>query len=153
MYYNFKLVIIIDNSHVPMVLSLLSISLPGRFFLSLFLSPLFFRSFLFYFSPPFIASILVLITIAVLLPARASGIFSSTLLDSSPPLSWNSDFWGLLVLFRLSHLYLMQQRWGKSPIINAEVKIFNLLAFFRTLPWFYDYPGNHAWITHACNLR
>ena len=47
MYYNFKLVIIIDNSHVPMLLCLLSLSLPllGRFFLSLFLSPLFFPIF------------------------------------------------------------------------------------------------------------
>ena len=111
MYYNFKLVIIIDNSHVPMLLCLLSLSLSPSlvdFSYHYFFLHFFFRPFLFYLSPPFIASILVLITTIVLLSARALGIFSSTLSDSSPPLSWNSDFKGLLVLFRLSHLYLMR---------------------------------------------
>ena len=102
---------------------------------------------------PFIALVIALITTAVMLPTRVFGIFSLTLLISSPPLSWNSDFWELFVLFRLSYLYLMQQRLGKNPIINAEAKIFNFLACFRSFPWFQASPGNHTWTIHAASFR
>ena len=89
---------------------------------------------------PFIASILALIIIAVMLLAKVSGIFSLTLLNSSSPLSQNSNFWRLFVLFRLSQLYLMWQRLGKNPIINQEAKIFNLLACSGSFPWFQESP-------------
>ena len=108
--------------------------------------------FLFLFQPPpsfaspllFITSILALIITAVLLPSRVSGIFSLTLSNSSSPLSWNSNFWGLFVMFKLSYLYLMWQGLGKNPIINAEAKIFNLLACFRSFPWLQESLENHS---------
>ena len=66
-------------------------------------------------SPPsFIALILAFIITTILLPARVLGIFSLTISVFSPPLSWNSNFWGLFVLFRLSYLYLMRQRSSPS---------------------------------------
>ena len=145
--------ITIDNSHVLAVLSLRPLSLADfsslcSFFPLYFLDPPPFASPL-----PFITSILTLITTVVLLPDRASGIFSLTLSDSSPPLSWNSNFWGSFVLFRLSYLYLMWQRLSKNPIINVEAKIFNLFACSRSFPWFQESPGNHTWSIHTPHLR
>ena len=102
---------------------------------------------------PFIASVIALITTAVMLPTKVLGIFSLTLLISSPPLSWNSDFWELFVLFRLSYLYLMRQRLGKNPIINAEAKIFNFLACFGSFLWFQASPRNHMWTIRAASFR
>ena len=99
--------------------------------------------------PSFIVPFLALIFTAVLLPAKFSKIFSFTLLISSPPLSWNFDFWGLFVLFRLSHLHSMWQSLGKNPIINAETKIFNLLACFGSFLWFQASPRIHTWIICA----
>ena len=46
---------------------------------------------------------------------------------------WNSNFWGVFALFRLSHVHSIRQRLGENPLINAEVKIFNLLACSRHL--------------------
>ena len=110
----------------------------------LLFSSLFFRSPPFASPLPFITSILTLITTVVLLPERASGIFSLTLSDSSPPLSWNSNFWGSFVLFRLSYLYLMWQRLSKNPIINVEAKIFKLFACSRSFPWLQESLENHS---------
>ena len=39
----------------------------------------------------------------------------------------------VFVLFRLSHMHSMRQRIGGNPLINAEVKTFNLLACFGSL--------------------
>ena len=141
-----------DNSHILAVLSLRPLSLVDfsslcSFFPLYFLDPPPFASPL-----PFITSILTLITTAVLLLDRASGIFSLTLSDSSPPLSWNSDFWELFVLFRLSYLYLMWQRLGKNPIINAEAKIFYLIACSGSFSWFQASPRNHKWTIHATSF-
>ena len=129
----------------------LSLSLSLSYFCSLC------SFFFFFFQPPppfaspllFITSILALIITAVLLPTRVSGIFSLTLSNFSSPLSWNSDFWGFFVMFRLSYLYLMWQRLGKNHIINAKAKIFNLLACSRSFPWLQESPENHTWIIHA----
>ena len=87
-------------------------------------------------TPHFIMTFFALISTAVLLPARFSEIFSFTFLVSSPPLSWNFDFWGLFVPFKLSHMHSMLQRLGKNLIINAKAKIFNIIACSRSFPWF-----------------
>jgi len=105
-----------------------SFSPPFLYFLPLKRSPS-----LFAYLPLFISTPLVLIFTTVLLPAKLSGIFSFTLSVSFLPLSWNSDFWGVFVLFRLSHMHSMWQRLVENPLINAEVKIFNLLACSRHL--------------------
>ena len=76
--------------------------------------------------PPFIASVLVLITITVLFPFRVPGIFSLTLSVFSPSYLKILTAQRLRVLFKLSYAQLMQQKLGKNPFINAEVK--NLLS-------------------------
>ena len=114
----------------------------------LLLDPLSFAS-----PPSFIALILAFIITTVLLPARVLGIFSLTISVSSPPLSWNSNFWGLFVLFRLSYLYLMWQRLGKNPIINAGAKFFNLFACSRSFPQSWVSSGSYMWIIRAPRLK
>ena len=99
--------------------------------------------------PPFIATFLALICIAILLRTRFSRIFFFTLSVSSPLLSWNSNFWGVFVLFKLSHMHSMQQRLGKNLIINVEVKIFNLLVCSGSFPWFQASLENYTWIIRA----
>ena len=76
-----------------------------------------------------------------------------TLLVSSPPLSWNSDFRWLFVLFKLFYLYLMRQKLGKNLIINAEAKIFNLLACSGSFSRLQESLENHTWIIHASYLE
>ena len=99
-------------------------------------------------SPPFyIALILTLVTTTVLLPTRVLGIFSLTLSVSSPPIFWNSDFWGLFVLFRLSYLYLMRKRLDKNPIINAKAKIFLPSWMF----WKFPMVLGISWKPHVDN--
>ena len=132
-----------------MVLHTLSLYLSFRLFPFLFLFLFLFFFFFFFFCfhsdlpfiflpppPPFIITFFAVISTTVLLPARFSEIFSFTFLVSSPPLSWNFDFWGLFVLFKLSHMHSMLQRLGKNLIINAEVKIFNILACSGSFSWF-----------------
>ena len=101
----------------------------------------------FAFLSSFIASVLSLMTTTVLLPAKDSGIFSLTLSVSSPPLFWNSDFWGLFVLFRLSYLYLMRKRLDKNPIINAKAKIFLPSCMF----WKFPMVLGISWKPHVDN--
>ena len=120
------------------------------------LSPLFtiFSTFqkslpIFAYLPISIGTFFALISTTVLLPAEFLGIFSSTLSISSIPLSWNFDFWGVFVLFRLSHVHSIRQRLGENPLINMEVKIFNLLACSKSFPWFQASSGNYTWIIHA----
>ena len=84
-----------------------------------------------------------------LLPAKHSRIFFLTLLISSPPLSLNTDFWRIFVLFRLFHMYLMRQKLGKNPLINAEVKIVNLLVCSGSFLWSLAPFGNYTWIIRA----
>ena len=85
-------------------------------------------------SPLFISTLLILIPTTVMLPAKHSRIFFLTLSVSSPPLSLNTNFWRIFVLFRLSHMYLMRQRLGKNPIINATVKNFQPSCVFWKFP-------------------
>ena len=146
MYFNFYSDITTRNSFVSAVLHTLSLYISFRLLPFHLLSkiPLSFVSL-----PSFIVPFLTLIFTAVLLPAKFSKIFSFTLLISSPPLSWNFDFWGLFVLFKLSHLHSMWQSLGKNPIINAETKIFNLLACFGSFLWFQASPRIHTWIICA----
>ena len=148
MCFNFYSDVTTGNSFVPLVLHTLSLYLYFRLFFFFFFfyhpNPLSFA-----FLPPFIMTFFALISTTILLPPRFSGIFSFTLLVSSPPFSWNFDFWGLFVLFRLSHMHLMRQRLGKNPIINAEAKIFNLLACSGSFPWFQASPGIHTCIIRA----
>ena len=97
----------------------------------------------------FISTLLILIPTTILLPAKHSRIFFLTLLISSPPLSLNTNFWRIFVLFRLFHMYLMRQKLGKNPLINAEVKIFNLLVCSGSFLWSLAPFGNYTWIIRA----
>ena len=114
----------------------------------------FFFSFLFFLAslPPFIGTSLAFFSLIVLLLAKLLEIFFFTLSVSSPPLSWSSDFWGVFVLFRLSYMHSMWQGLGGNPLINAEVKIFNLLVSSRSFLWFQAFSGSHTWIIHALCL-
>jgi len=60
-------------------------------------------------------------------------------------------FWLLkvFVLFRLTHIDSMRQRLGGNPLINAEVKIFNLLVCSGSFPWFQAPSGIYTWIICA----
>ena len=119
-----------------------------------FFSLFFFFSFLFFLAslPPFIGTSLAFFSLIVLLLAKLLEIFFFTLSVSSPPLSWSSDFWGVFVLFRLSYMHSMWQGLGGNPLINAEVKIFNLLVSSRSFLWFQAFSGSHTWIIHALCL-
>ena len=56
-----------------------------------------------------------------------------TLLVSSPPLSWNSDFWGMFVLFRLSHMHSMQQSLGYQVRTPSLMRRQKSSTFLRVL--------------------
>ena len=115
------------NSTIPMVFSIPFFSLS-----LLDCSPLLFSSkrscpSLFVSPPPFIGLFLALIYTAILLLAKLLGIFFFILSISSPPLSLNSNSWGMFVLLRLSYMDLIWQRLGRNLFFNAEEKIFKLL--------------------------
>ena len=95
-----------------------------------------------------------------LLPAKFSGIFFFILSVSSLPLSWNSDFWGVFVLFRLSHMHSMWHRLGENPLINVEVKNLQSSYVFWKFPvvpgisWkpYVDYLCTFLWVRFASCL-
>ena len=64
------------------------------------------------------------------------------------------EFWLLrvFVLFRLSLIHSMQQMLGGNPLINAEVKIFNLLVCSGSLLRFQISSRNLIWIIRASRL-
>ena len=145
MYFKYSSSVTTWNFLVPVVLHTLSffLSQTAPFFPSQ-KDPLTFASL-----PLFIGTFLVLIFTAVMLPAKFLRIFFFTLSVSSFPFSWNSDFWGVFVLFRLSHMHSMRQKLGENSLINAEVKIFSLLACSESFPWFQTSSRNHIWIIRA----
>ena len=112
-------------------LSLSSLSLCYLFLIFFFFNPFLFACLL-----PYIGISFVLIPTIVLSIAKFSRIFSSFLLVSSLPLFRNFWLLGGFVLFKLSHMHLMWQRLGGSPLINVEVKIFILLTYFEDSPRF-----------------
>ena len=97
-YYNFYSGATIGNSPVPTLLPILclpiSISLPQIDFSTMYFLPSSSGSFAFCISLPFYS----------FSPCSYHYNCPVTLLVSSPPLSYNFDFWGLFVLFRLSYI-------------------------------------------------
>lgn len=56
----------------------------------------------------------------------SQGYFLSSLLGSSPPYL-EIGLLGMFLLFKFSQMYLMRQRLGEGPFINAKVMIFTIL--------------------------
>ena len=121
-----------------------NISLSSLFLFPSFFDPLFLASL-----PPFIGTSLTLISTTVLLPTKLSKIFFFTLSVSSPPWSWSSNFYGVFVLFKLSHMHSMRQGLGENPLINVNVTIFNLLVCSGSFSWFQVSSGSHTSIIRA----
>ena len=134
---NFSQVLLPRNSIVPVALNILFFSLglltpifpPKKPSPSLCFSCLLYR----YIPCPYLYSCSVV-----------SQIFFFTLSISSPPLSLNFDSWGMSVLLRLSYMHLMWHRLGKNPLINAEVRIFNLLVCSGSSLWSWVSSGNYT---------
>jgi len=46
-------------------------------------------------------------------------------------------------------MHSMWQRLSENPLINAKVKIFNILTCFGSFPWFQASSVNYTWIIRA----
>ena len=100
----------------------------------------------------YIASILVLILTAVLLLPRVSGIFFPYFIGFLTFLSWDSNGLGVTRIFQVVYAPLMWHKLGKNPFINAEVKIFLLLASSRSFLWLLVSSRGHTLIIRASRL-
>ena len=140
------------NSLVPVVLNTLSLIRLITLFSSIFFPK---RKKI----PPFSFSLLIYRYTPCSYP-YGYPIANSTLRDifltlsiSTPSLSLNFVFWEIFLLFRLCHMYLMRQRLGKGSLINAKVKIFNLLACLGSFLWSWAPPGSFMWIIRTPRFK